>query len=414
MTAIATPRHRVSAAVAHVHAELDAVADASVWSMGADETGATLVSLERAEARIVELKARVAAHADEIKVGSEVGASNAGNWLAHQTRSTRLAAHGTVRLGHALEQHSLTRDALAAGQVLAEQARVIIRWVDKLPDDLGADVLERAERHLLAQARDHDARDLNHLGRHLYEVVAPEQADAHEARLLAEEEAAAAKACELVIRDDDRGRTRGTFTVPRFYGAALRKALMAIMAPKHQAATQGAGVERRPTPQALGQAFCEYIARYPVKKLPRTGGINATVLVLMDLDVLTGRLEKAGVLDTGDTISPGMARRLACEAGIIPVVLGGDSVPLDLGRKRRTFSDQQRLAMFVQYRGCAAEACDHTTGLHAHHTTPWAHGGRTDLKDGRPLCAYHHGLAHHPDYQTTHLPGGKVRFHRRT
>ncbi|MFC7495116.1 MULTISPECIES: DUF222 domain-containing protein [unclassified Nocardioides] len=364
MTAIATPRHRVSAAVAHVRAELDA--------------------------------------------------SNAGNWLAHQTRSTRPAAHATVRFGHALEQHPLTRDALAAGQVLAEQARVIVRWVDKLPDTLGADVLEKAERHLLEQARDHDARDLNNLGRHLYEVIAPEQADAHEARLLAEEEAAAAQACELTLRDDDRGRTRGTFTVPRFHGAALRKALMAIMAPKHQAATRGAGVERRPAPQAMGQAFCEYTARYPVKRLPRTGGINATLLVLIDEDSLTGRLEKAGALDTGDKISPGMARRLACEAGIIPVVLGRDSVPLDLGRKRRTFTDHQRLAMFVQYRGCAAEACDHTTGLHAHQTTPWAHGGLTNLEDGKPNCPYHHGLAHHPDYQTTHLPHGKVRFHRRT
>ncbi|MFC7497600.1 MULTISPECIES: DUF222 domain-containing protein [unclassified Nocardioides] len=349
MTAIATPRHRVSAAVAHVHAELDAVADASVWSMDADETCATLVELTRAKARLEELEARVAAHADDLHVGRDVGASNAGNWLAHQTKATRPAAHATVRLGRSLEAHPLVRDALAAGQVLAEQARVIIRWVDKLPDTLGADVLEKAERHLLDQSRDHDARNLNHLGRHLYEVVAPEQADAHEARILAEEEAAAAKACELVIRDDERGRTHGTFTVPRYHGAALRKALTAIMAPKHQAATQGAGVERKPTPQAMGQAFCEYIARYPVKRLPRTGGINANVLVLMDLDVLTGRLEKAGVLDTGDTISPGLARRLACEAGIIPVVLGGDSVPLDLGRKRRCFTDHQRLAMFVQH-----------------------------------------------------------------
>ena len=38
MTAIATPRHRVSVATAHVHAELDTVADASVWSMDAAET----------------------------------------------------------------------------------------------------------------------------------------------------------------------------------------------------------------------------------------------------------------------------------------------------------------------------------------------------------------------------------------
>jgi hypothetical protein len=121
MTAIATPRHRVSVATAHVHAELDAVADASVWSMDPTETAATLVALVRAEARLVELKARVAAHADDLHVGAEVGASSAATWLAHETRSTRAAAYAVVALGHDLEEHHLTRDALAAGEVAAEQ-----------------------------------------------------------------------------------------------------------------------------------------------------------------------------------------------------------------------------------------------------------------------------------------------------
>ena len=92
MTAIATPRHRVSVATAHIHAELDAVADASVWSMDATETAATLIALQRAEARVTELKARVAAHADDLHVGADKGASSAAAWLAHETSTTRAAA----------------------------------------------------------------------------------------------------------------------------------------------------------------------------------------------------------------------------------------------------------------------------------------------------------------------------------
>ena len=72
MTAMITPRHRISVATAHIHAELDTVADASLWSMTAAETAATLLALTRAEARIAELKARVAAHADEHSVGDAV------------------------------------------------------------------------------------------------------------------------------------------------------------------------------------------------------------------------------------------------------------------------------------------------------------------------------------------------------
>ena len=414
MTAIATPQHRVSVATVHLHAELDAVAGASVWSMDPVETAATLVALQRAEARLVELKARVAAHADDLHVGHAVGASSTATWLAHTTRTTRAAAYGVVRLGHDLEEHHLTRDALAAGEVQAEQARVIVRWVDQLPAEVGADAAERAERHLLTEARHHDAKALNRLGRRLFEVIAPEEADAREAKLLAAEEVAAAKACRLTMYDDGHGRTHGRFTIPTFHAAALRKMFAAITAPKHQVAVEGPGVERRTGPEAMGAAFCELIERYPPDRLPHAGGVSATVIATIDIDALTGRLEKAGVLDTGDRISPGLARRLACEAGILPAVLGGPSQPLDLGRKRRLFSEAQRVALLLRDRGCRAEGCDRTTGLHAHHRLEWSRGGPTDLANGISLCHWHHQRAHDPRYDTRRQPTGTVTFHRRT
>src|SRR6478752_10257341 len=132
MTAQTTPRHRVSIATAQMRAAADAVVDASVWSMDAAETAATLTELTQLAAQVSELTARVAAHADDLHVGQEVGASNAANWLAHTTKTTRPAAHGAVKLGHALEVHPQTRDALAHGEVLLDQARVIIHAVDQL------------------------------------------------------------------------------------------------------------------------------------------------------------------------------------------------------------------------------------------------------------------------------------------
>jgi hypothetical protein len=135
---------------------------------------------------------------------------------------------------------------------------------------------------------------------------------------------------------------------------------------------------------------------------------------MMDLDVLLGRLEKACVLDTGEKISPGMARRLACEAGIIPVVCGGDSQPLDVGRRSRFYTEAQRIAMLVRDRRCRAEGCDRTTGLHAHHKLRWADGGHTNLADGVSLCHWHHNRAHDNHYTTIYHPNGGVTFHRRT
>jgi hypothetical protein len=70
--------------------------------------------------------------------------------------------------------------------------------------------------------------------------------------------------------------------------------------------------------------------------------------------------------------------------------------------------------MLVRDRGCRAGGCDRTTGLHAHHKTPWSLGGNTDLKDGVLLCHWHHNRAHDPNYTTTYHPNGDVTFHRRT
>ncbi|QWZ07641.1 13E12 repeat family protein [Nocardioides panacis] len=77
--------------------------------------------------------------------------------------------------------------------------------------------------------------------------------------------------------------------------------------------------------------------------MPRAGGVNATVVVTMTLEQLLSGLGAAG-LDTGDRISAGAARRLACRAGLVPAVLGGASQVLDLGRTRRLHSRAQRLA----------------------------------------------------------------------
>ncbi len=78
----------------------------------------------------------------------------------------------------------------------------------------------------------------------------------------------------------------------------LKKAVMAMAAPKHVRATGEIYDHERPTHERLGQAFAEYVARYPADKLPHAGGINATVVVTMDLSTLLGGL-KSATIDTG-------------------------------------------------------------------------------------------------------------------
>jgi hypothetical protein len=318
-----------------------------------------------------------------------------------------------VRLAHGLETHEPTRAALAQGRLHVEQALVILGALDQLPDDTDPDTLARAEAQLITDAATHDAKNLKILGRRILHLVSPETADAHEATLLEREERQAAAATRLTLWDDGHGKTHGRFTTDALTGAMLKKALFAIAAPKHQASHGPLG-ERRPTAARLGLAFTELIQRYPTKRLPKAGGMNATVVVMMQLDTLLGGL-KAAQIDTGETISASAARRLACEAGIIPAVLGGKSEVLDLGRTKRFATEPQRIAKTIQARGCEVDGCDWPPGMtHTHHKKRWADGGTTNLADLISLCPGHHARAHDQRYTMKQLPTGKYTFHRRT
>ena len=68
--------------------------------------------------------------------------------------------------------------------------------------------------------------------------------------------------------------------------------------------------------------------------LPSVNGSPFTLVVTVPLQVLMSGLGVA-TLDTGHRLGAGEMRRMACKAGIIPMVLDGESVPLDLGREQR-------------------------------------------------------------------------------
>jgi hypothetical protein len=146
--------------------------------------------------------------------------------------------------------------------------------------------------------------------------------------------------------------------------------------------------------------------------LPDTGGEAATLLVTLSLDALRTGLG-AGLLPTGDVVSAAAARRWACDARIIPAVLDGDSVPLDVGRARRLFTPAQRRALAL--RGgdrCAFPGCDRPgSWCDAHHLRHWADGGPTDLSNGVLLCGHHHQVVHRGEWAVVMAADGRPDFH---
>ncbi len=124
---------------------------------------------------------------------------------------------------------------------------------------------------------------------------------------------------------------------------------------------------------------------------------RAEIVIHVDLETLQHGLHAGGTCRTalGADLPVETVRRLACEAEILPVVLDGRSVPIDVGRSKRLATVHQRRALEAIYPTCAIPDCevifDH---CNVHHIEYWENGGATDLNNMVPLCSRHHHAAH--------------------
>ncbi|OFE15345.1 hypothetical protein BA895_06355 [Humibacillus sp. DSM 29435] len=98
---------------------------------------------------------------------------------------------------------------------------------------------------------------------------------------------------------------------------------------------------------------------------------------------------------SGDVLSAAIVRRLACDATIIPVVLGSDSQPLDVGREERLVTRAMRTALWLRDGGCSFPGCSTPAQwTDAHHVRHWIDGGTTCLGNLALLCRRHHIYVH--------------------
>ncbi|WP_433026391.1 DUF222 domain-containing protein [Actinomycetospora sp. CA-053990] len=138
--------------------------------------------------------------------------------------------------------------------------------------------------------------------------------------------------------------------------------------------------------------------RRPEPSSPRPGPVDrpgrALLTITMDLRWLQQGIGHA-TLDSGALVDPHTVRRLACDAEIVPIVLGSRSEPLDVGRLQRTVTDALRRALNLRDGGCAFPSCSRRPRrCHAHHIRYWFHGGSTCLDNLVLLCRFHHQLIH--------------------
>lgn len=387
----------------------------SVWRLGEDEVGEGLAVVGQLR-RLVDV-AEVAL----VREGLERGLPAQGSWSAQDWVSRAEAMRApvpegrqvarAVRVAKGEPRVAEVTEAFEAGDLPLGKADQLVRFEEHV--SRVADPVELAETVaiLLEGARDD-----------VLEVGSGERGPAQRVAGLSEKELAVAitRAGRLLRPDadlegDDRrekagralfrsegpaGMTSYRVVLDSEGAAVVDGALAALSAP-----VTGPDGERdeRSAAQRRADALVEAVRRGVSSpgEMPKCD--KAQVHVTIPLSDLMGQgAHGAGVTMTGQVLAPSVVRRMACDAGIIPVVLGGAGEVLDLGRSVRLFTPGQRRAVWLRDGGCTYPGCTMPPQwCDAHHVDWWSRGGASDVGNAALLCQRHHTRVHTHDLTAT-------------
>lgn len=381
----------------------------------------------------------VAERLEETGAATALGWASAKDFLTHLTGGHKGAGGGLVRAIEQLRDLPAVRAALEAGDVTLPQARVIAARVTTLPrvPELRVAAADRM-LELVAQ-RGLDASDLQNAFGDVVRELDPDGSLRREERAREKKERASHQSRFLSIVPDGLGGVdlRGHGTLED--GERIKTVLAPLSAPVTTEPGACGGQAR-----AIGEPLladdggyaathcatpgCPHDGRDPrdhgkrmwdalvdacdqlraTETLPRDHGAVPRVVVLIDHEslrqqVIDAGLARDGELPSDERLSAHAVRRLACDAEILPAVLGAEGQVLDVGRAHRLVTPAIWLALVLRDRHCAFPGCTRPPlACDAHHVVHWADGGATSLDNMVLLCRRHHVLTHQSPW-TVHL-----------
>jgi hypothetical protein len=276
-----------------------------------------------------------------------------------------------------------TAAELVAGELGPGQLRVITGIMRRIPPSTDPETVELAEQTLASSARRFDPAALTRIGERLLAYLdpdGPEPADEPE------------QTRELRVRTGSDGTVSLSGQLDPEGGARVLEVLNSLNG--RRPPVEGVPDLRSPARRnadALVEAMSSLL---DAGDLPTRGGQRPHLVLTMPLKDLIEGLGSA-VLDTGGRLCAAEARRLACDACVVPMVLDSDSMPLDVGRQQRLATTALRDALAQRDKGCSFPSCDRPPRYcHAHHIRSWLDGGETKLANLCLLCEAHHVIVH--------------------
>ena len=382
---------RVLETLEHLETTARACADASLWSLSDTEVADCLDLAHQIQQESTAILLHLVHAADTRGLADQHGCRSTAGWLRARLRLDPHTARTLTGQATALHRHPAVDQALSHGDIDLRQATAITDALDDLPDQIDTATTEQATTTLLHHARQLPAAPLRKLGARILEHVAPEIADRHDEAALTREERRAHRKRGFTLGLPVHGLVRVGGFLTTEDAAIVQAALDPLCTPQP-------GDLRSPA-QQRADALVE-ICRLTLRttELPDTGGEPPQVAVSVAFDPLTSTLG-TGRFDTGQRLSATAVRRLACDAKILPVVLGAQGQVLDAGRTRRLATGPLRRALVLRDHGCAFPSCDRPPRwCDSHHVVHWADNGPTNLDNMVLVCARHHRLLHEGDW----------------
>ncbi len=302
-------------------------------------------------------------------------------WLKHHTRMTAAEASGTTKMARSLAHMPTVVERALAGEIPARSMQMIARARDR-----HRDAFVEHEEVFADIATYLSVNDMRNAISHWEQQVGYSRA------LQDAEHAAGLRGVYLSQTIDGIGDLNGTLTPEQYL--TVKTALDAHGDPANLDAD-----DHRAPAQRRADSLVD-IHRFWLDHntdVQTSGGEKPHITVTVDYRQLTGELERLPELN-GVPVTPETVRRLTCDASIIPMVLGSDSEPLNIGRKTRTIPPAIRRAIEQIYDGCAWPGCDAPLSwCDIHHKVHWADGGETSVHNCAPYCRKHHIVVHSDD-----------------
>jgi uncharacterized protein DUF222 len=325
----------------------------------------------------------------------EDGTATSIDWIRIHCHLTGPQAADYVTVGEHLAEMPASVDALAQGDLGFGHLAVMARTANVFDNSPTARVFD--EREFLPKALENTVGKFHYISRHLRHAADPKGYAATEADLVEN------RSLRMSTDPEDGAVFLSCFLDPAG-GAAVRTALEPL------ARRSGAGDDRTYDRRMADALVDMSMHALDNGLVPQNASQRTHLQVTTSLETLLA-LDgcPAAELEFSLPISAKTVERLACDCSVTRILLGSDSMVIDVGRAKRVISGPQRKALNARDGGCTWPGCDRpaswTSGHHLHH---WARGGPGDLPNLTLLCYRHHWNVHEGNWQLVRGDDGRM------